>query len=241
MKFPVPSEKIAKKRRCAQCNKLILFGKNEKIGRQYFCLKCTNSESNSFPECLVLRIPEPEDGSVYKARKYTCALCNLEGTNPYQYERVLTNSYCSSCVAKLLSGFNTVAQNTVSQTSVSCLSQYCYDVSNLESEEKYWEKEVEFANNHRHKKQLEAPANLKVVDIICIRKMQDQRDPDSIDSIELYVYSNEVRSVWCFSIRNNYVSGWDGWPVYMGGFITPLQFLDYMHRIGNRYYDNLIG
>ena len=27
----------------------------------------------------------------------------------------------------------------------------------------------------------------------------------------------------------------------MGGFITPEQFLEYMHRIDNRYYDDLIN
>ena len=92
----------------------------------------------------------------------------------------------------------------------------------------------------RQKNDLKLPDTMEMVDKISIREKIYPANSDSSDIIVIYICANAERNLWCFRLENEYDSGWDGWPVYMGGFITPDQFLNYTNKLNFHHYDNLL-
>ena len=220
---------------CKRCKKRVKKDKLQWVGNHGFCANCINPEDQRFPEYLVLRTPSMEDSSAYQLKTFFCERCYKEEKNYYFCQLISNQRVCFACVQKSLSQFRANKKNYNPEKPI-----FYYPMIDFEEERNYWHNAIQESNLRRQKSNNpDLPEELSRVDAISISVQDDPLYSDD-ECITLYVCSNEKRNIWCFRLENDFISGWDGWPVYMGGFITPEQFLEHMKRIGNHYYDALL-
>lgn len=219
---------------CTRCKSKIKKDAFRQIGNHRYCLNCVSPAGGGFPEYLVLRTPDLEDSSIYKSKVLTCARCKKEGSDPYLYDQIANHRFCHQCAKLKLSELNPETQSLEENPDL-----FYYPIFNREKELKYWETEIDNANLDRQRNPLPTPHNISLVDVISIKKQDTTKDRVRFNQISLHVYANSERTAWCFKLINDFESGWDGMLVYMGGYITPEQFLEYLHKMFNHHYDAL--
>ena len=139
---------------------------------------------------------------------------------------------CYFCALKqlpALNGFDSIQKGN---------TYFFYPVSDRDAEESYWGNAVNDTNYERQKSQpSKCPEIFEMVDHIIISEYYNPNNDDLMDDdVSLLVYANPERTLWCFRLENGYISGWDGFSVYQGGFITPEQFLEFMDRMGQKHH-----
>lgn len=230
-----------KKASCTRCKKSISYKMMQLKDNKYFCFDCTKSSLDSLPEFLLLRTPQLESDSIYRLKTCSCANCDRE-IDKLTFSYWFSNQrLCYTCAKKRLDKLeSSTAKPSQNTADTKNIPKFSYPVFDLNKEEEFWISEIEKTHKETINGKLKLSDVFMFVDKFMIREVPDRIDDMDTDSININVYSNAERSVWCFMLVNDYISGWDGWPVYYGGFITPEKFMEYMHKLGNHYYDNLI-
>ena len=228
---------------CTRCKKVIKGNEYKPIGKHHYCPECVSTEGKLLPEYLLLRTPSLLKEDEQNAKVLTCPLCKKEKPNPlfYSYDSIDNPYYfawmgeqrfCYFCAVKQLPALNGL--NSIQKGN----TYFFYPVSDKDAEKSYWDDKVSDASWERQKSKLtEHPEMFEMVDrIIILEYYNPNNDSLMDDSTFLSVYANRERTLWYFRLENEFVSGWDGWPVWQGGFITPEQYLEYMERIGQKHH-----
>ena len=230
--------RTGKKPRCMRCKKVLQDGEFKQKGECCFCLECVVAEEKIFPEHLLLRTPSILKDGAQVTKTLTCPICKKETPNPffhspskidspYHYTWIGEQRLCYLCARKQILA-SKESDNTLKEG-----NYFFYPMSDSSTEASYWSNAVSQANSERSNKDLnEHPDFFEMVDHIIIYEYKNPNNEDMMDdSTSLYIYANPERTLWCFKLVNDYISGWDGWPVWMGGFITPKQFLEFMDKM----------
>ena len=230
--------KISTKQRCTRCQKVIKGNEFKQIGQHCFCTECISTKEKILPEYILLRTPSLLEDAARSTKVLTCPVCKAVKPNPYfhsctkddgpyQFTWIGEKRFCYSCAVKQLPALNGFYRV---QKGANC---FFYPVSEKDAEESYWGKAVRSANDESKENKLgKCPEFFEMVDRIIISEYYNPNNDDLMDDdTSLYVYANAERTVWCFRLENQYISGWDGWLVYQGGFITPEQFFEFMERM----------
>ena len=196
------------------------------------------AEENIFPKHLLLRTPSILKDGAQVTKTLTCPICKKKNSNPffqsptkidspYDYTWLGEQRLCYFCARKQ------ILASKESNNAPKEENYFFYPVSDSSAETSYWRNAVSQANSERRNKDLNEPPDFfEMVDHIVIYEYKNPNNEDMMDdSTSLYIYSNPERTLWCFKLVNDYISGWDGLPVWMGGFITPQQFLEFMDKM----------
>ena len=259
MKLIDALKKMNRKQRCTRCKKVIQGSEYKQIGEDCFDIESAAAEEKifperaadeemnfpesaadeevNFPEYLLLRTPSIlKDGAQVKT--LTCPICKKETPNPffhsssqnaspYFYTWFGEHRLCYLCARKQVLALKEPGDEARGK------NYFFYPVSDSNAEKSYWDNAVTEANNERQRNKLkEPPEFFEMVDHTIICEYDNPNNEDMMDdNTSLYIYANSRRTLWCFKLVNDYISGWDGWPVWMGGFITPEQFLEFMDKM----------
>ena len=196
------------------------------------------AEENIFPKHLLLRTPFILKDGAQVTKTLTCPICKKENPNPffhshskigspYNYTWLGEQRLCYLCAREQILASNE-SDNAPKEK-----KYFFYPVSDSGAEASFWENAVSQANIERRHNDLNDPPEIfEMVDHIVIYEYTPPYNEDMMDdSTSLYIYANPERTLWCFKLVNYYISGWDGLPVWMGGFITPQQFLEFMDKM----------
>ena len=213
--------------KCARCKKAVKRDALQLIGDNFYCDKCVSIDGKPLPEYLLLRTASLLNDTIYGAKTITCAQCKSTSNTPYFYNWIGKQRLCLNCALNKLPILNGYAKINLDTP------LYYYPVEDKVAEEEYWNTALNQANLERQKNKLTMPEDyFKRVDNIATIQYNDPDREFEINDITISVYANEQRTQWCFRLEHTFESGWDGWPVYNGGFITPEQFAEYMNRMG---------
>ena len=231
-------KKISMKQSCTRCKKIKSSSEFKQIGEHYFCTECVTAEGKIFPEYLLLRTPFILKDEAQITKTLTCPICKKETANPFFYSPSPNDSpclftwigeqrLCYFCARDQLPALKESGKAQKGETYL------FYSVSDSDTEISYWDNAIMQANNERQKTKLnEPPKNFELVDRTIIYEYYNPNNDDMMDdSTSLDIYANAERTLWCFKLKNDFLSGWDGWPVWRGGFITPEQFKEFMERM----------
>ena len=228
---------------CSRCKRKSPGKTTRLLEDRPFCSECTAGTPNKLPEYLLLRTPNLPKDFVHKLKITTCPYCQKESTgSSFLYEWVGNRRYCFDCARKFLPKQPiTITKNVGDTTVTEETPLFFYPVLDAEADKKYFEEALSSANYRRNRDQHILPDYFEHVDKITLWRVTDRLDTDEFDSVEIKVYANNERSLWCFRLENSYVSGWDGDLVWNGGFVTPERFGEFMRRIRNTHYDDLLS
>ena len=225
--------------RCARCKKKVSDGEFIWIGNHRFCLECEKPHTldqlvkPAKPVITPSKIANAAQED-QKQRIIKCRRCKKEVSDG-QYKCVDTRIFCLEC-AKLPIGYALDKNGD--------RYKFYYPVTDMRQEYEYWDNEIRLIyKRKRSDESIVRPENVKCIDMISIRTKEDYEYPLDSDfdwEINLWVYANDERNVWYFELHEDYLSEWDAFPVYRGGWISENEVKEYLHRIGNHTYDYLL-
>ena len=236
-------KKNSTQQRCTRCEKVVREGEYKQIGNYCLCSACVSAEEKILPEYLLLRTPSLLEKNGASTAVLTCPICQKEKSNPYFcvcdgndsayfHTWMGENRLCLLCAEKQLPALNGLDGIEKNNT---C---FFYPVSDKKAEESYWDEAVCQANSQRRGSNLsDVPKAFERVDRVIILEYYNINNEYLFeDDTPLYVYANAERTLWCFRLEHSFISGWDGDLVYMGGFITPKQFLEFMDKMNLKHH-----
>lgn len=224
--------------KCARCKKKISDGEFVWIGNHRFCLDCEKPHSQNpivkpakpviSPSMITNTVKDQQP------RIIRCKRCKKE-VSEGQYKRVDNHIFCLECL-ELPIGYALDKNGD--------RFKFHYPVTNMHQEHEYWDNAIKLINKRRRQDDsINKPEDVKCIDIISIRTTEDYEYPQDSDfdwEINLWVCANNERNVWYFELHEDYLSEWDAFPVYSGGYVSINEAKEYLHHIGNHTYDHIL-
>lgn len=217
--------------KCARCKKPVAEGEFKWVGKHRICYDCSTKLTVKPPMSPLGRV-KPEDHKSEPPK--TCYRCKKEFA---ETEPVILGKYhfCPECAC--------LPEGT-GLTENGARFKFHYPVSDLHAEDKYWNDAVDRADKRRISKEAPVrPEKVKCVEAIMVRTTEDIEYPTDYNfdwDVMIMVCADEQTGEHYFSLEENYLSMWDAFPVYNGGMITLSEAEEYLHRIGNHKYDNVL-